>query len=215
MREKLKIICMSMLVFLTTISLNGCIDRNEELDQYSAEDSWTFDFPIMQDHDPAQSFIPSLRKLTRIELKLEKQGDPGYINVSIKKNLYDVDLVSVQKESNSLPSSTNWISFDLEDITLIPGNTYFIVCKSNSGVIENYIKWRGSDNDFYTNGHGWKYDPMTGLWDDRPDTDFCFKTYGSKGINLIEYQHSPIFKFLSYYPRTYELIEQMILSIDQ
>ena len=210
MKKKLLGIFVCMLVFFTSVSLTGCIEQTEELDQYSAEDSWTFDYIIMQYHDTAQSFVPTLKKLSRIELKLDKQGNPGWINLSIRKNLYDADLVSTARHSGQFPPGIDWINFDFEDISITPGDTYYIVVKTESGIFNDYYKWKGTNNDFYSSGNGWKLDPMMSTWDERPDTDFCFKTYGYSSILTNDYQDHPLLRILQNHPELFSLFQRII-----
>ena len=91
MKNKIVVILVLTLVLSLSVSFTGCIEQTEGLDQYSTEDSWTFDYPIIQTYDPAQSFVPTVKELTRVELKLDIQGSPGYIRLFIRKNLYDVE----------------------------------------------------------------------------------------------------------------------------
>jgi hypothetical protein len=179
---KAKIICILVMTLLITsvLPVVGIGNKDIELDQYSTEDNPFFEFPVQQNYDVAQSFIPTMKKLTSVVLKIEKVGDPGGFSVSIRKNLYDNDLTKVSKLQSEIPAGTSWVEFNFEDIMVTNGETYYIVCSSEGGVIINYYLWRGSSNNPYLNGHGWLYDILMGVWNERADVDFCFKTYADK-----------------------------------
>ena len=185
--SKIVVFFIILMFLIISVSLTGCIEKNEILDQYSIEDNILFDFLITEYNDVAQSFIPTVKEISRIELKIEKQGDPRWINLSIRNNLYDSDLVFYSKHSGQFPPGTDWINFDIEDLEVTPGDNYYIVVKTESGIMSDYYKWRGSDNNYYSNGTGWKLDPFTSVWNQRPTTDFCFKTYGYSGFSSSNY----------------------------
>ena len=213
MKKQYAIIIGCMLVFFISVSFTGCIEQTEELDQYSTEDNWTFDYFIMEFHDTAQSFIPSMKTLSRIELKLEKQGDPGWIYLSVRRNLYDADLATAEKHSGMFPPGIDWIDFDFEDIDVTPGDTYYIIVRTESGIVNDYYKWKGTENDFYSEGHGWKIDPMSSTWAERLDTDFCFKTYGYNSIFNKENQAHPLVRIIQNNPELFSMFQQFVEMI--
>lgn len=208
MKNKIVDLFVVMLLMATLVQLSGCIKRNEELDQISGEDNAFFDFLIMVGYDAAQSFVPTLKTLSHVEVKIQTEGDPGYLNVSIRKNLYDVDLASSSMHSDQLADGINWLNFDIEDIKLTPGETYYIVCSSTGGVFQNTYKWRGTENNPYPDGDGWMYNIFSGSWDERNDTDFCFKTYGYKGLQLVEHGDQSFIEHLRKYPHLIDFLER-------
>ena len=75
----------------------------------------------------AQSFIPTIEQLTRVELKLYKKGNPAGLTISIRSYLDNSDLTSKYLSSSSIPTNKTWLEFDFPDITVLPGKTYYIV----------------------------------------------------------------------------------------
>jgi hypothetical protein len=135
----------------------------------------------------AQSFIPRIGNLTRVKIPLSKKGIIfSNIIVSIRDNLYGNDLTVVSQSPYHIPRLfPTWIEFDFDDISVIPGDTYYLVCKTNLGNNKiNFYGWSHSASDIYEKGDawiGWNKGSDWEIWDfppDNPKFDFCFKTYG-------------------------------------
>jgi hypothetical protein len=113
----------------------------------------------------AQSFTPTLNILTRVQLEMS-----GAATVSIRDNLNGSDLTSGYGEkSSSYPF--DWVEFDFTDISVVPGQLYYIIWNPNS---TSYV-WGNKDYNKYDNGEAFYYnceswEPFRG--------DFTFKTYG-------------------------------------
>jgi hypothetical protein len=75
---------------------------------------------------------------------------------------------------------SKWIPFDFEDITIIPGEKYYIIWKQHGAGDQNSIYWLFGDNDPYKNGKSWEYYESWSELElkDHVDIDCCFKTYG-------------------------------------
>ena len=141
-----------------------------------------------------QSFIPTKETLTGVELLL---GRIGFIRsdlkVTIRNDLNGEDLATATMPYKSVPliwrlfiGFYDWIYFDFPDITVLPGETYYIILSTEGGfgqklsILSSY-RWGLSLNpDSYPNGEGWfsnvQGDTPTAwkIWD--PPFDFCFKT---------------------------------------
>jgi len=140
----------------------GCININGSSEYYLA----------------AQSFIPTLNILTRVELMICRIPEATYnYTVAIREDLNGSDLTSV-----SLPASyitimeLSWEEFDFPDIMVIPGKTYYIV-SSPENVINNVYLWAVKGADVYPNGilfYRWN----GAAWEGYSDGDMTFKTYG-------------------------------------
>lgn len=130
----------------------------------------------------AQSFVPTLAKLTRVKLLIGKRGEVENITVSIRKYLYGPDLTFVTKTPSQIPENAQWVEFDFDDINVFPDETYYIVFSTTGGDNrENYYYILCSNKDVYYYGDaliGWKYGWFYywNFWE--PPFDFCFKTYG-------------------------------------
>ena len=167
MNKKLFGICMMMLLIVTVVfpivnSSNVTNNSNlgEVKDQYS---EWCDDCRYFSG-DEWQEFIPTMVKLTRIEVKIAQWfgGSPN-IKLTIEKPLGTV-LSSKELPVSAIPSpDCDWVSFDIPDINLVPGDNYFI--KLNAPLGSEY-GWCYSANGLYPNG-------TSSIW----PADWCFRTF--------------------------------------
>lgn len=127
----------------------------------------------------AQSFTPTLKSLTRIELLIRKSGDDGGVNVSIAKSLKGPTLTYKYIPIENISSNAKWIEFDFENIDIDPGEKYYIIWEK---VRFDSISWSYSTGDRYYRGDSYKKEDKD--WEDFVDyfggshPDFCFRTYG-------------------------------------
>jgi hypothetical protein len=99
----------------------------------------------------SQSFKITVSSLTRVEVFMRKAGSPpSGVVLSVRSSISGADLVSISKSTSLIPTSNGWVEFDFSDLTVTPGNTYYLVLKTTSGSI----------------------------WTQYSQNDFCFKTYG-------------------------------------
>ena len=141
----------------------------------------------------AQSFIPTKEILTGVQLLLERRGFiRSDLQVSIKKSLDGEDLTTVSITYDNVPfgfysfRNYDWISFDFPDISVSPGETYYIMLYTEGGLGSRYARfssyrWGSSSNpNSYLNGECWFSNVVRStptpwiVWD--PPFDFCFKT---------------------------------------
>jgi hypothetical protein len=103
------------------------------------------------------------------------------LSVAIKNDLREPDLTSISKNSESIPTDEfTWIEFDFEDIEVIPGYSYYIVC-STIEEPNNRYKWGLTVYDLYPNGTiCWSLDGEEWYFDSGVDT--AFKTYGFNNL---------------------------------
>ncbi len=156
----------------------------DQIDQQQTVDSG-FSWSVSENGYYAQSFIPTLGQLTRVELKLYKKGTPDGLRISIRSSLTGPDLTLKYLSASSISTSAAWHEFNFPDITVTTGNTYYIVWDP-VGVpdFNNNFLWRVGTGNPYTSGSAWKY--LGSIWElhnptESPNPDFCFKTYGILG----------------------------------
>jgi hypothetical protein len=102
---------------------------------------------------------------------------PGDITVSIRNSLSGSDLTTLNILSTGI-SGADWVEFDIPDISVVPGDTYYIVTRTSSGDIGNSYAWAYGIATPYTDGNKW-YSMNSGMsWTPLSYYDFCFKTYG-------------------------------------
>ncbi len=152
------------------------IEGNEQIDQQ--QDRFNGNLIIFSSRQGAQSFIPTLETLTKVELYLTKQGDPtNDLIISIRDSLQGEDLTMVAIHPTEIQTSHNWVECDVSDISLIPGNTYYIIAQTSGSTSERYVIGFATTNP-YPNGSMW-FSPNAGsFWINYAYYDFSFKTYG-------------------------------------
>ena len=172
----------------------------------------------------AQSFIPTKDKLTAVSLFIFKHDtppDPVHITVSIRDNLTGSDLATKTIDTSVVTiNKYKWVIFDFEDISITPGNTYFIICSGDAGDTTNVYCWFFSDNDTYTRGEACYKVSETANWITLKQagygSDFCFKTYFKKPLdksvtinneNLINHW---VFFMLRRFPNAFPILRHLM-----
>jgi len=129
-----------------------------------------------------QSFKPTLSTLTNVELYMMRLGTPpNDVVLSVRSSLHGPDLTSISIPALAIiPMSWIWVDFDLPDISVTPGNTYYLVLRTTGGTMMNSYIWSHGLVTPYTNGELWKSyaGGSPGSWMKCTWYDFCFKTYG-------------------------------------
>ncbi len=181
MKEKIIGILVITLFLVSAYGDATKINQNDEiLDQ--SQPIMNFRKVLSPTHQIAQSFIPSLYKLSRIELYLIKNGNPSYTDIifSLKDSQSEANLALVEKSVDEI--STGWIELDFEDLNIDPKQLYYIVCKPVGEWnldFENAIFWGGSKGNPYLPGTSFYI--YNSKWDEEytfDPVDYCFKTYG-------------------------------------
>ena len=147
--------------------------------------------------DVAQSFKPSIDSLTKISIPIFRKGtipDDIIFTVSIRAELEGDDITSYEISRGQYPGNleTEWITCDVPDITVIPEQTYFIVCTA-SGTLDPemaFICWSFGP-DLYERGEAWSANQGSGSWRNHEDKDQCFITYGFIDNDLPQIPETP------------------------
>ena len=168
----------------------------------------------------AQSFKPSKENLTNVQLWLFKAGTPPddvEITVSIRDALNGTDLTAktINADDVGIPGSGKWVHFNFDDITVIPEETYYIVCIGSDGSDQNCYCWLFDFDDKYTRGEAWysfnngvSWDTVSEINPQYPDADYCFKTFFKQSKNKA-IQSSPFLNFLQTYPNLFRIMEKL------
>ena len=148
----------------------------------------------------AQSFIPqTYGKLTHVEIYMKKQMRSMFLPFLFKRmndwwnqnlgnitlSIYDTlsiknkePLASVTLSRDSIAKKDGWILFDVPDIDVWIGDTYYLVLHTTGGGDKNYYMWYYGNGDPYGNGMAYhNINGGEGSWYSH-DFDFCFRTYG-------------------------------------
>jgi hypothetical protein len=129
----------------------------------------------------AQSFVSSKDSLSKVDLMLNYEGsdEPLPFLLYIRDNLTGDNLAESSRIIPELEyDKYNWYAFDFEDIDVIPGKTYFIVCER---VVGNFdYKWKWKESDCYPYGKAY-YSEDGNEWRTFPfSVDCCFVTWALK-----------------------------------
>ena len=155
---------------------------NDELDQSQTNiDLWLYmgSYAYL-----AQSFVPQLNNLTRVELFLTKDTDypPSLpFEVAIRDSLTGINLAHKNVNPEQIPFYPygDWIEFDFDDISMTTGQTYYIIAYTNA---DGGYMWGCSESDPYPNGMMYESTDGGYNWNAFPPSmDACFKTYGYGG----------------------------------
>ena len=113
-----------------------------------------------------QEFVPTMVRHTRIEVKIVQwYGGSDDLKLSIERPLGTI-LRYKELSVNDIPGYCDWVSFDIQDIDLVPGQSYYIKLTAPLG---SEYGWGSSPRDPYPQGDSSK-GSGTG-W------DWCFRTY--------------------------------------
>ena len=161
----------------------------DQLDQFAEEESG-YGGILANGSKLAQSFTPSLDTLSRIQLKLWKQGNPsGNLLMTIRNSLTGNNLLSFSIPCSTVKNDLSWIEFNFPDLGVTPYQKYYIVLHSEKDwkVFYDTIDWKVSSEN-YENGRGWWYDERYDRWhesnfENYQYNDYCFRTYGYNSGN--------------------------------
>ncbi len=155
---------------VVTSPIPGTIDQEQTLHKEAHK--------IYADHWAAQSFIPTVDTITKVELLIFKTSNiPNDIIVSIRNSLTGNDLTSILLSKSSISSNPNWITFDFPNIPVISGDTYYIVVHTDGGSYSECYCVEYYFGNPYTNGSIFVMNNES-PWGPYPMYDFCFKAYG-------------------------------------
>lgn len=132
----------------------------------------------------AQTFVPTKEVLTRIQFLMAKNATAQYpCSVVIRDNITGQNLAVASVPPSAFPLFGNqpenfsWITFDINDIWVIPGHSYSIIMYTvNSS--DNFYYCAGNGTGTYLNGSVFVSYNDGQTWTEIPDADGCFKTYG-------------------------------------
>ena len=172
-------------IFLVTVFI-----VNETTELLDVEQSiFNRGFRLMPGWDGAQEFIPTYGILSSVDLYLSKFGSPtGDITFQICEDSAGGTVVYEGVVSpGDVPSFPDyeWVTVDISDITVTPGNTYYIVLKDAVGAdTHNCVQWGWCDSFAsgsggpYSGGWFWFRKEANPTWSPIRDWDFTVRTYG-------------------------------------
>jgi hypothetical protein len=149
----------------------------DELDQQQTQA--TYNNMLFSKLWGGQSFIPTKPVLTRVEIYIGKAGRPSSpLTLSVRSSINGANLVTVTKPASEISTTSSWVNFDFSDLSVTPGDTYYLVLKTANGNSKNCYYWRYSSNNLYMFGMQWNSIDRGITWTQSTSYDFCFKIYG-------------------------------------
>ena len=164
--------------------ITSSMSMNDELDQSQLD--MDFFAPVGNiflapeiNYISAQSFIPTKNVLTRVEILTGKNSTTTYdFTLAIRDDLLGSDITSLSlPPEDFVTENFSWLEFDFDDISVTPGSTYFIVC-STFDSLDNWYAWGAKLSDVYPYGSVWWSEDDGASFEEDPDADLTFKTYG-------------------------------------
>jgi len=162
-----------------TTSTQVFIISNETADKI--QNKFDYGFPLLESKLYAQSFIPSVNVLSKIELLIKKEGPVDKdLTVSIRDTLNGTNIITVTIPPENISEGYSWIVCNFSNLELESGMTYYIILNSPHSIFDscNFYKWGCSYFTGYQDGSMWFAISDSFPWINVPLIDFCFKTYG-------------------------------------
>ena len=194
----------------------------EGADQYQTDD-YAYGMIISPLYHVAQEFKPTKEDLTAVALYFFNIDAPSNTDItfSIRDSLDGSDLTTktINADDKIKKKGGTWVMFDFDDITIIPEETYYIICyASDGGDVNNTYCWFFDVANKYDRGIAYQSDDSGETWYDLEDIgegpewegiDLCFITYfqeppKNKAIN------SPFLQFLENHPHMFPLLRQIL-----
>ncbi len=130
----------------------------------------------------AQSFIPSIENLSKVDIWINARDISLDMELVIREDLNGDDL-AVSKPIIIEKKGYYWISNYFNEISLIPGEEYFILCRSSTASKNDWCACKNELNDYYKPGSFYRSNDGGNDWikyDDEGDffVDGAFVTYG-------------------------------------
>ncbi len=136
-------------IFVTMTDTHTVDQRHtgQHVNQY-----WTFSMNDME--WCAQSFVPSLNKISKVDLILSAWQEGFDVELAIRESLSGEDMIVISKTLEQMDYfEPQWSSFDFDEMSLTPGNEYYLICR---GTTEDWgIFWlvaADEEIDPYENG---------------------------------------------------------------
>ncbi|MBN1280251.1 MAG: hypothetical protein JXA00_01235 [Candidatus Thermoplasmatota archaeon] len=139
----------------------------------------------------AQSFIPQKDVLTRVEMLIGKNWSAAHpLTLSIRSSLDGDALATTSVDPVEMVSYPNmsWIEFDIPDILVTPGTSYYLVLNTTN-VTDSWY-WIGATSNQYPNGTCYLYGYIINEWQDMYG-DICFRTYGQDSSSAVDVSFKP------------------------
>jgi len=170
---------------IQTKEIQSLSSTGDTLDQFQPGMDWFAPIGVFSlvpgvNYMVAQSFKPTLKILTRVELMTGRNGTTTYdYTLAIRNDLYGVDLTTISLPASSfVVENFSWVEFDFDDIEVTPGDTYYIVSYTTNAT-DNWYFWGAKLANVYPDGMPFVSLDDGATWDGEVDADMTFMTYGT------------------------------------
>lgn len=161
------------------------VQYGDTIDQYMIEPT-NFGWMVCIIQWIAQGFTPNVSIMTRVEIELFKIGNPPsntQIYIGLFDGLLDTELAYTIYTADQFTSSRQWLTLELDYLTVEPGKKYYIVCLTDYFSYYDGFYWFAVNDNPYSRGDAWGsflgYEWfLLDVPPDNPQTDCTFKTYG-------------------------------------
>lgn len=177
--SKYFVIFVLLVLLLSTTTIQSQKMADDDLDQ--EQTTVNEEVPIYINKWGAQSFKPTFYTVTRIQLLLKQKGNiVGNLTISIRSSLAGSDIITVSIPTENITTEPDWVNIEFNDISVLPQNSYYILCHLDEGNENNNIVWYRGTNTTYDGGVAYYSEDngSSSSWIQNIDKDFCFKTYG-------------------------------------
>jgi hypothetical protein len=146
--------------------------------------------------DAWQEFVPVGKKLFHVEVRIKQGYESSPDLFMYIEDSSGSPLTFMSMKATDIPDVCEWVVFDIDDIELVPGDTYKIHLKYDLG---GEYAWCGANGDLYPAGTS----DIGAQW------DWCFRTYvdRSKSVNI----YSLFLKFLENHPNFFPILRQFLV----
>lgn len=131
-----------------------------------------------------QSFIPKVATINKFEVYIRKADTTTQdIILGLRASTTGADIVTIAVPAASISTSFSWITFDIANTSVTPGNTYYIVIRSPTGDSStSWYSWQSHEiPDGYPSG-GYAFSNTSGSsWGGIGSYDMTFRAYGQGG----------------------------------
>lgn len=156
--------------YLTPATLAFSPTDSAVVDQ--VQDSVNYGFMFDRDNERWQQFRPTRTSIVRVDLYIDRRGNPGDAIITIK-NSQQQTLYSATVPQAQIPVGTNWVPITIfPAVSVTPESTYALFIKT-PGLRVNFDSsyyWSGKISSSYTRG-------ITSVEPQWPGYDFAFRTY--------------------------------------
>jgi hypothetical protein len=145
--------------------------------------------------DAWQEFVPVGKQLLHVEVKIKQGYESSPDLFMYIEDSSGSPLTSLSMKATDIPDVCDWVVFDIDDVKLVPGDTYKIRLKYDVG---GEYAWCGANGDPYPAGNS----DIGAQW------DWCFRTYvdKSKPFNI----NTLFLRFLENHPHMFPILRYVL-----